>query len=391
MDIRKYMKRLFIITAVLFGVLLLFFLIYNFLFKDNPFNGKVSNIAVIPNESEIPTSNQDTVIKNQKIAPSTDGEGISPFFDAKDSSVFYLVPDEKSLKEIFLATGLPKTVTTFPFIPKDIVWSPDGGKALVKKSDTEWALFVRQSEGNTSESSVSILKSGIESPTWTSLGDRIVYKYFDATTKKRTLNIANPDGSGWEMIGETPFQFLEMRPVPKSPMVAVWNRGNAFERTSLKMLPIVGGDMKEIFSANYGVDYLFSPNGKRILVSNSIEKGSSSISLALLDDQGGGYTNLFVPSLVGKAVWSKNSRFVYYALPGSIPAGSILPNDYYRKPILTTDTFWKMDVETGEKSRVVDPNDIDQSYDAENLVLDADETMLFFHNRHDGKIYRINL
>ncbi|QQR77404.1 MAG: hypothetical protein IPJ67_04745 [Candidatus Moraniibacteriota bacterium] len=385
------MKKFFIITAVLFGVLLLFFLIYNFLFRNNPLDGKVPNVAVIPNEPSASPPKQSDAMKDQKIAPLTDGEGIVPFFDAKDRAVFYLAPDEKALKETFLATGLPKTVVNFPFIPKDIVWSPDGGKALVKKNDTEWALFVRQNEGGSGESMVSLLKPGIESPTWTSLGDRIVYKYFDATTKKRTLNIANPDGSDWGMIGETPFQFLEMRPVPKSSMVAVWNRGNAFERTSLKALPIVGGDMREIFSANYGADYLFAPNGTRILVSNSIEKGSSSISLALLNDQGGEYTNLFVPSLVGKAVWSKNSRFVYYALPGSIPAGSILPNDYYRKPILTMDTFWKVDVETGEKSRVVDPNDIDQSYDAENLVLDADETMLFFHNRHDGKIYRINL
>ncbi|QQS15319.1 MAG: hypothetical protein IPK84_03040 [Candidatus Moraniibacteriota bacterium] len=385
------MKKFFIIMAVLFGVLLLFFLIYNFLFKNNPLEGKVPNVAVIPNEPESDTSNQSAEVKDKKIAPLTDGEGVAPFFDVKDRALFYLVPDEKALKETFLVTGLPKTVETFSFVPRDIVWSPDGGKALIQKGDTEWVLFSRKKGNESDASSTTLLKSGIESPAWTSLGDRIVYKYFDPETKKRTLNIANPDGSDWSVIGETSFQFLEMRPVPKSSTVAVWNRGNAFERTSLKILPIVGGEMKEIFSANYGADYLFAPNGSRILVSDSIEKGSTSISLALLNDQGGGYTNLFVPSFAGKAVWSKNSRFVYYALPGSIPAGSILPNDYYRKPILTADTFWKVDVETGEKSRIVDPNDIDQNYDAENLVLDADETMLFFRNRHDGRIYRILL
>lgn len=385
------MKKFFIVMAVLFGVLLLFFLIYNFLFKNNPLEGKVPNVAVIPNEPASDASKPVAAVKDQKIAPFTESEGAAPFFDAKDRALLYLVPDEKALKETFLATGLPKTVETFSFVPSDIVWSPGGGKALVKKSDTEWALFVRQGNGEADGSFVTLLKPGIESPTWTSLGDRIVYKYFDSETKKRTLNVANPDGSDWAVIGETSFQFLEMRPVPKSSTVAVWNRGNAFERTSLKILPIVGGDMKEIFSANYGADYLFAPNGSRILVSDSVEKGSSSISLALLNDQGGGYTNLFVPSFAGKAVWSKNSRFVYYALPGSIPAGSILPNDYYRKPILTADTFWKVDVETGEKSRIVDPNDIDQNYDVENLVLDADETMLFFRNRHDGRIYRILL
>ena len=386
------MKKFFVITTALFGTLLLFFLIYNFLFKNNPFQGKVPNVAVISNTSDADATKPMKSAPAEKIATFTDVESIAPFFDANDRALLYAVPSESALKETMLATGQTKTIANFAFVPRGIVWSPDGKKALIRKSDTEWALFSRErAVGANRDEAIPLLKPGIESPTWTSLGDRIVYKYFDAGTGKRTLNVANPNGSEWSTIGETPFQFLEMRPVPKSSTVAVWNRGNAFEKTSLKIVPLVGGEAREIFSANYGADYSFAPNGKDILVSDSVEKGSATISIALINDQGGGYTNLFIPSLVSKTVWSKNSRFVYYALPGSIPAGSVLPNDYFRKPILTADTFWKVDVQTGEKSRVVDTNDIDQSYDAENLVLDADETVLFFHNRRDGKIYRINL
>lgn len=386
------MKKFFVITTALFGTLLLFFLIYNVLFKNNPFQGKVPNVAVLSNTGDADATKPMKDAPTKKIAPFTDTESIAPFFDANDRALRYVVPSENVLKETMLATGQPKTLANFAFVPRNIIWSPDGKKALVQKSDTEWALFSREKAmGANRDEAILLLKPGIESPTWTSLGDRIVYKYFDAGTKKRTLNIANPDGSEWSTIGETPFQFLEMRPVPKSSTVAVWNRGNAFEKTSLKILPLIGGEARDIFSANYGADYSFAPNGKDILVSDSVEKGGATISIALINDQGGGYTNLFIPSLISKTVWSKNSRFVYYALPGSIPAGSVLPNDYFRKPILTADTFWKVDVQTGEKSRVVDTNDIDQSYDAENLVLDADETLLFFHNRRDGKIYRINL
>lgn len=386
------MKKFFVITTALFGTLLLFFLIYNFLFKNNPFQGKVPNVAVISNTSDADATKPMKSAPAEKIATFTDVESIAPFFDANDRALLYAVPSESALKETMLATGQTKTIANFAFVPRGIVWSPDGKKALIRKSDTEWALFSRErAVGANRDEAIPLLKPGIESPTWTSLGDRIVYKYFDAGTGKRTLNVANPNGSEWSTIGETPFQFLEMRPVPKSSTVAVWNRGNAFEKTSLKIVPLVGGEAREIFSANYGADYSFAPNGKDVLVSDSVEKGGAAISIALINDQGGGYTNLFIPSLISKTVWSKNSRFVYYALPGSIPAGSVLPNDYFRKPILTADTFWKVDVQTGEKSRVVDTNDIDQSYDAENLVLDADETVLFFHNRRDGKIYRINL
>lgn len=383
------MKKFFIITAVLFGVFLLFFFIYNFLFVNNALQGKVPNVAMVSNDTTPSTPKKDDA-SVPKIAAFTDGDSVAPFFDAKDGVLLYLAPDEQSLKETFVITGSSKTVATFPFTPQNILWSSDGGKALVKKSDTEWALFTRGVRADDG-SPLQILKTGIESPAWTALGDAIVYKYYDPSTKKRTLNIANPDGSDWKMIGEVNAQFLEMRAIPKSSLVAYWNRGNAFEKTSLNTFSVVGGEPKEIFSTNYGADYVVAPNGNAILMSSLVEKGGSNISMAVINTDGGGYRNLFIPSLVGKAVWSKNSRIIYYALPGDIPPGSILPNDYYRKPILTSDTFWKMDTQTAEASRVVDPTDIDQNYDAESLTLDTDETMLFFRNRRDGKIYRVNL
>lgn len=382
------MKKFFIITSVLFGIFLLFFLIYNFLFKNNPLSGSVPGAVVVSKEkSEEPKKE---AMNGKKIAPFTSGEGVAPYFDAQESALFYLVPDEQALKETYLVTNAPRTVTTFSFTPKNIIWSPDGSRALVKKSDTEWALFTRSGETK-NDTPVQMLKPGIESPAWTSLGERIVYKYFDASTGLRTLNIANPDGAEWQEIGQTDIQFLEMKAIPKSSMIAFWNWGNAFEKTSLKTIPAIGGEVREIFSSNYGADYSLSPNGLNFLLSGVVEKGGSPLSLSTINAQGGGYQNLSIPTLVGKTVWSKNSRMIYYALPGALPAGSILPNDYYRKPIRTTDTFWKVDMDTNQKSRIVDPGDIDRSYDAENLVLDTDETTLFFRNRHDGKIYRIIL
>ena len=45
------MKKFFIITSVLFAIFLLFFLIYNFLFKNNPFDGKVPSMTVVDEEA----------------------------------------------------------------------------------------------------------------------------------------------------------------------------------------------------------------------------------------------------------------------------------------------------------------------------------------------------
>ncbi len=379
------MKKFFLVTTSLFVVFLIFFLIYNFFFKNNPFDGKVPAVTIVENPTIEDDRTNDTQKAEMIIAPFVEEKASSLSFNTETKSLFFLSPDERALRETPTITGAPRTVITFPFTPQSIVWSPTGKRALVKQSATQWTLFDRET------TTLTMLKTGIESPTWTTLGDKIVYKFYDPDTKKRTLTLANPDGSNWKVIGDARFQFLETATIPRSTSIAFWNRGNAFEKTSLSTVSTLDGSPKEIFTTTYGADYRFSPNGEKILTSGTVEKGSSSLSLALMNIGGSGYQNLFIPTLVSKTTWSKSGRTLYYALPGSIPTGSVLPNDYYEKPLLTSDTFWKMDTKTGESSRIVDTADITQSFDAQDFTLDDEESTLFFVNRRDNKIYRIRL
>lgn len=378
------MKIFFIITSILFSIALLLFLIYNFVFKDNPFQASVPGTATVQQENR-PIPQSATPSADEAIALFSDEPALSPTLDANNRSIVYLAPESRELKEKFIDTSVQRTLETFSFTPKKAVWSPNSSRALIGKSDTEWILYDRESKVQTP------LKPGVESPAWTALGDRIIYKYFDSSTNQRTITLADPNGSNWSSIGETPYRNLSMIAVPKSSFIALWNRGNAFEQTNLKTLSVSGGDPVGIFSENYGADYLFSPDGLRILESGTREKGSSTISLALLNSSGGNYQSLNIPTFVGKAIWSKNNRIIFYSLPGSIPTGSVLPNDYFEKKLLTSDTFWQVDTETGETKRLADPSSIMESYDAINLVLSPDEDQLFFVNRRDGKLYRIHL
>ena len=108
-------------------------------------------------------------------------------------------------------------------------------------------------------------------------------------------------------------------------------------------------------------------------------------------NQGTQYQNLGIPSIATKTTWSKNSKTLYYALPGSLPADAVMPNDYFTKPLLTQDTFWKVSIETGEKKRIVETRNITKNYDATSMMVNDDETMLVFVNRIDGKMYTIAL
>ena len=74
-----------------------------------------------------------------------------------------------------------------------------------------------------------------------------------------------------------------------------------------------------------------------------------------------------------------------------MPEGIVLPNDYFDRPIHTADSFWKMDVETGKRERIIEPENIPGDFDSIDLFLDPNEEFLFFTNRIDNKLYRIRL
>ena len=156
--------------------------------------------------------------------------------------------------------------------------------------------------------------------------------------------------------------------------------------------PPTGSDAKKLFSGKFGADYLWSPTGDRLLVSTSYTKGGSQIGLGIANAGGGEFHTLDVPTFVSKATWASDGETVYYALPLGIPSGAVFPNDYFGKPIHTTDMFWKMDVVTGKKDRIIDNSNMNgKDFDSIGLFLSPDMKFLFFTNRNDGHLYRIEL
>jgi Tol biopolymer transport system component len=379
------MKKVFLISSIILGFTLLLLGVYNFAFRNNVNNPRVENTKTIEVKSQpsAPITEKEEFIKSL-----TDEKIMSPTYDSKDNSVLYFVPRSREIKKVSLDTSSSSPIMTLSGEPLHAVWSPLQTQALVEIKtieNTKWYLV------DIDKKTELPLKDGMEMPIWTNMGDRIVYKYYDAKTKERSINIANPDGSDWKKIAESPFKNMSADVMPQGSLLMFWNQGNAFEETSLRSVSLIGGDVKTLFSGKFGADYAFSPDGQKILVSSTDQKGGSSLMLGMLLNQGTQYQNLLIPTMVSKVAWAKNGKSIYYALPGSLPDGSVMPNDYFSKPILTQDTFWKVNIETGEKKRLVEMKDITRSYDVSALLIDDNETMLTFVNRADGKLYRIKL
>ena len=306
-----------------------------------------------------------------------------------DEKVYYYSFDDKALKKATLE-GKDKSVllSNLPGEPSRIVWSPKRDKALLSiKLDGRniWHTADLQTK------SLVALKPEVTRVAWTNLGDKIFYLYTDPKNSERSLNIANPDGSSWKELAKLGARDAYLSAVPQSSSVSFWSRPNALEKTVLESVSSDGTGRKTLFGDGYGSDYLWSPDGEKIVMSGSSEKGGNTLSVSLLNKNGGEARSLALPTLVSKIVWSRDSAFLYYALPGGLPENATLPNDYFEKSLATKDTFWKMDIETGKKTRLLEPKDVAQSFDSTDLFLSSEEDALFFTDRQSGRLHRIDL
>jgi Tol biopolymer transport system component len=383
-------KKIFIISTTLLVAALFFWGIYNFAFKSNSGGTAKSDTNKTPAQSSSTLVKVDIpAVEKEKIYPISEEAVLAPFLRENTETIAYYSFYDGSASEISLE-GQNKKVLSSTKLPglKNIEWSPDGNKVISYFNNNGQSTFFLFDYLTKSGKQ---LAEGMDNIVWTNLGDKIIYKFSDAKNGKSSLSIANSDGSNWKNIDSINFKNMKIAPVPATSLISFWNFPNAFEETQLKTIPLVGGESKVIFSGKFGTDYLWSPNGEKALVSFSDQKGGTDMSLAVINNQGGEFQNLGIPAMVSKCVWSKDGRTVYYALPGGISAGSVMPNDYQDGKVTTQDTFWSVDVATGKKNRIVELDKMKEMYDAANLFLSTENSAIFFVNRIDKKLYRINL
>lgn len=383
-------KKIFIISAVLLSAVLFFLGIYNVSFKKEK-----SSIQTGTETSQNDGKNENSSalnkigINKEKIYSLSDEAITGPISVDGGESVEYYSKASGNVFKVF-SDGEGKETVSDKNISglKNIFWSPDGSKVITRFNESG---RIQYSTYDYKEKKGYKLSDGVEYAIWNNLGDQIFYIYFDGKTKKRTLNMANPDGKNWKKIADINFNNTFISVVPQSSLVSFWNSPNAFEETSLNVVSTVGGEAKKIFSGRFGADYLWSPNGSKALVSSTDSKGGSKISLGIINSNGGEFQNLNIPTFASKCVWSKDSKTIYYAVPSFSSENNILPNDYQTGKVSTKDTFWKMDIASGKAERIVEIKDINNSYDVTNLFLSLSGDILFFTNKSNERLYGISM
>lgn len=381
------MKKLFILSGSFFLLVLAFLGVYNFAFKHNT----LDPIADPKKKAEL---------EQKKLAEMEEATARSVAFEQiigeavfqpviGEYSIFYYSKRDSALKEAGL-DGKEITVRV-PRIPGEVtrvVWSPNRVQALVlAKVDGSSLWHLSDLRNQTTIP----LRSDMSRLAWTSLGDRIIYQFTDTVTGERSLNIAAADGSNERRLTNLGQEDYFIAAIPQSSLIAFWERTDATRESTLETITVSGENRRSVVVGKIGADFIWSPDNQHILVQNTNSLGGNAVVLGLTDEDGDGYRNLFAPTFISKTAWSKDSETIYYALPSTFPADAIIPNDYYAKPLYSNDTFWKMNIRTGKKERLVPLAEMTEGYDASDIFLSPSETDLYFVDRKTAKFYRITL
>jgi len=383
------LKKLFFASLIIFIVSILFLGIYRLSFYKPK---EVAPTAKKENPAQ-PVSATQPEKDTAKISAISDEAILSPALSSEGLSIKYYSQKNGHSYEISFDGTNKKTLSANDLIDlKNILWSPDKTKVISKffQSDSS----TRFSSYDYSAGKGDSLDKNIREAAWDQSSSKIFYVYFDPKSKKATLNISDPDGSNWKKLADLAYSNASVAPIPQSGSVSFWNKADNMSQTSLESIPTVGGQKKSLFKEKFGADYLWDNSGNNILISHSDAKGGSKMQLAIVNYNGGEYSNLGIPTFVSKCAWSKNNKILYYALPGNLPESAMLPNDYNDGKIKTSDTFWKMDMASRQSERIIELSElqkINAQFDASDLFLSPDEGLLFFINKLDGKLYQISL
>lgn len=378
-------KKIFYFSLSLFALVLISLGAYNFAFKNN-----VNDPVADPKKkAELNTDTTALLPTGEERILNVINENLLGASMGSDDLIYYYSLDDHALKKA-TPEGRNKTIimSNFPGEIIRVLWSSKQDKALLLLTQTGGGtLWYLATLGN---KSLVPLKGEMSRLAWDNLGEKIFYQYTDEVTKKRTLNSANPDGSGWKALTTLGMTDVYLATVPQSSQVSFWNRPLANVQSVLETVSTVGENRRTLFSGAWGGDYSWSPNGEMVLISGADSAGTN-LSLRTVFIATGSIQSLSIPTLISKTVWSRDSHTIFYALPGGLPENALLPDDYYGKPLYTKDTFWKVDVATGKKTRLITLKENTQNFDSSELFLSPKEDALYFTNRIDKRLFRIEL
>lgn len=386
------LKKILIVLVIILILALAALLVYNFLIKKNleektgPGELPEGKEGVIPGEKE--GEEEITPAPTLKIKAISTERVLAPTLSADKTKVMYYSQYNGNVwQSAFNGSGLTRISSTVLNDLVKIIWSPDKTKVISIYQNAEGNIGKYYYNYETNQ--VFPLNTNMQAITWSSNSDKILFQYIDEAGDNNHLGVANPDGSNWQNIFQMRMKDINLDWL--SPEIAFYEKPSGLTQSFLFILNPLNNDLTKVLSDIYGLSIKWSPRKDKFIFSQTINNGKN-ISLYVSSKDGTAGTNTNIPSFVEKCVWSQDNRTIFCAAPKNINEAKTLPDDFYKGSFAGNDDFWKVNLETGEITVLLESWERgEEIYDAVDLFLSPLEDYLFFVNKRDGLLYSIAL
>ena len=150
------------------------------------------------------------------------------------------------------------------------------------------------------------------------------------------------------------------------------------------------GTIKKVIGGGTGLTSSVSNDGKWISFAKTDRNG---MQLNMYNIKEGSDWDLRIETLPEKCVWgNKYTSIMYCAIPKSVSREKLYPDDWYLGLVHFNDSLWKINIETGERNLLVDPEkQITLPLDIYNLKLSKNDDYLTFEDRNTYSLWGYKL
>lgn len=392
MDLNRTKRIIYISIAVVILIILGYFIITSLLPEDSRVKKTIERITGRGPAGGLPLSGEEgesPVEKfpeieivgrpEQKLVRLSDFPVVSPSLDSGQKKIrFYKKNGGDLLQSDFNGENQEKTSNLTIVGMIEAVWSPNTDRTAVFYLDSEQL----KSFLHIGTSSTAALPQDLAGLSWAPDGKSLAY--LQRSGSRLNLIIADSAGRGARAIFSTPILDAQIQWITPDRLI-LQTAPSGIAEGFLFSLSRSSGTFNRIVGPLFGLTSLWSPDGSKFLVSSTNTDGKE-LKTSIYDSAGEPLLDVSPPTLPQKCRWTSSQR-AYCAIPRSLSEDAILPDDYLRGQLNTSDRIVLLDLEGKKIQEVFNQED----FDVADLLLTKAEDYLFFINRKDGTLWSLKI
>ncbi len=391
MDLNRTKRIIYISIMVVIFIVLGYLLFRSLFIKETVVKDSVGRITGRAPGTGLPQFGEGAVLveepreieisgrPEQKLIRLSGFPVVSPALDATQKKIRFYKKDGGDLLQSDFSGESQEKISNLTIIGLlEALWAPKGDRAAVFYLDGEQL----KSFLHIGTTSTAALPQDLSGFSWSPDGKSLAY--LQKRDDKLNLVVADSSARSSQTIFSTPILDAQIQWVTNDRF-AVQTAPSGLAEGFIFSYSRSSGAFTKVLGPLLGLTSLWSPDGSKVLVSSTGTDGKN-LRLSVNDSSGKALFNITPPTLPQKCKWLSPQK-LYCAVPRTSPANSVLPDEYLRGELNTSDRIIRLDLESKKIEEIFNQEDFDIS----DLLLTKAEDYLFFINRKDGALWSLKL